>query len=66
MPFEDFRIRVNTEYEKYLSQLFGDYMTPPPEDKRVSNHHHYYLNLKEGLSLEEATDRIKRGERLVY
>lgn len=66
MPFEDFRIRVNTEYDKYLTQLFGDYMTPPPVDKRVSAHHHYYLNLKEGLSLEEATDRIRKGERLVY
>ena len=25
------------DYDAYLSQLFGNYMTPPPVDKRVSN-----------------------------
>ena len=65
LPFEDYKVRVNTRYDEYLSQLFGDYMTPPPEDKRVSTHHHFYLNLREGLTLEEARNRIRKGERLV-
>jgi len=66
MPFEDYKVRVNTEYDKYLSQLFGDYMTPPPVSQRVSTHHHYYLNLKEGLTADQARERIKKGERLVF
>lgn len=66
LPFEDYKIRMNIEYDKYLSRLFGDYMTPPPVEKRQPHHPHYYLNLKEGLSQEEVKQRIKRGEYLVY
>ena len=65
LPFEDYRIRVNKEYDKYLTHLFGDYMTPPPVEQQKSHHYHYYLNLKESLTLEEVKRRIKRGERTV-
>ncbi len=66
MPFEDYQVRVNTEYDKYLTRLFGDYMTPPPVEQQVSHHFHYYLNLKEGLSLSQVKERISKGEKLVY
>jgi len=64
--FEDFSITLCSEYDKYLSQLFGDYMTPPPAKKQCSDHPHYYLNLKENLSLEEVISRISQGEYIVY
>lgn len=68
MPFEDFNVRVPVGYHEYLSQVFGDYMTPPPEDKRVVEHSYlrYYINLNEGLTLAEVKKRIKMGEREVY
>ena len=53
LPFEDFQIRVCKGYKEYLTQLFGDYMTPPKVEMRVSRHFHYYVNLEHRLSLEE-------------
>lgn len=64
--FENIKIRLSKSNDKYLTQLFGDYMTPPPVEKRVSAHSHYYLNLREGLAKEEVRQRIKKGENLVY
>lgn len=43
IPFEDIMIRVPIKYDKYLSQLFGDYMQLPPEEKRKR---HYTPNLE--------------------
>ena len=65
VSFENTSIYVSTDIEKYLTQLFGDYMTPPSADKQVSMHYHYYLNLKEGLTLEEVNKRIAIGEHTV-
>lgn len=66
VEFENIKIRIPYMYDEYLTQLFGDYMTPPPEDKRGSTHKHYYLNLRERLSIEEVQDRIRRGEVELY
>jgi lipopolysaccharide cholinephosphotransferase len=38
MQFEDTMLCVPKEYDKILTQTFGDYMTPPPEDKRIAQH----------------------------
>ena len=38
LDFEGRQFYAPKEYDKWLTILFGDYMTPPPEDKRVSNH----------------------------
>lgn len=38
LDFEGRRFYAPKEYDKWLTILFGDYMTPPPEEKRVSNH----------------------------
>ena len=32
--FEGMRLRGPQDYETYLTQLYGDYMTPPPESQR--------------------------------
>ena len=68
MPFESFSVKVPSGYDAYLTQMYGDYMTPPPVEKRVLKHGQlrYYINLKEGLSLGEVKNRIKQGETLVY
>ena len=66
VPFEGFMVRIPVGYHEYLSQLYGDYMTPPPEEQRIPKHHYYYINLNEGLSLKEVKKRIKKGERVVF
>lgn len=33
VPFSDFEVRVPQENHKYLTQMYGDYMTPPPREK---------------------------------
>ena len=45
LPFEDMQLPCPKEYDKYLTTLYGDYMTPPPEDKRDSEHHVAYRSV---------------------
>lgn len=47
LKFEDEYFDVPIGYDKYLTQLYGDYMTPPPKDKQISNHAFlaYYKNI---------------------
>ncbi|MCM1438258.1 MAG: LicD family protein [Roseburia sp.] len=46
LPFEGGMFKAIAQYDKYLSSIYGDYMTLPPEEKRVSHHTFkaYYLN----------------------
>lgn len=37
--FEGRRFKIPSGYDEWLTQLYGDYMTPPPENKRASRHH---------------------------
>jgi len=37
MPFEDTKIKVPTGYDRYLTSLFGDYMTPPAQTNQESH-----------------------------
>lgn len=68
MPFEDYDVNIISGYDAVLRIIYGDYMTPPPIEKRVLTHEtqRYYCNLKEGLTIDEARERIKNGEHLVY
>ena len=36
--FEGTKLRLFKGYDRILTTLYGDYMTPPPEDKRVGGH----------------------------
>lgn len=64
--FEDFVVRIPADYDNILTSYFGDWRTPPPEECRSSAHEFYYLNLKQGLAVEEMKLRIRAGEKVVY
>lgn len=36
--FEDELYPIPVEYDTYLRQLYGDYMTPPPKEKQITHH----------------------------
>lgn len=38
MPFEDRKLPVPSGCRSYMTQIYGDYMTPPPPEKRISGH----------------------------
>lgn len=44
--FEDIVARVPQEYEKWLTQVYGDYMQLPPEEKREGHHYTEVLDLE--------------------
>lgn len=52
-PFEDTSIYLPSEYDKYLRQLYGDYLTPPPVEKQKSVHGRYYVNISKKLNITE-------------
>ena len=60
LPFQDTEIYVMKGYHEFLSQLFGDYMTPPPLDKQQSHHFHYFYDLSKKLTIKQIrNDRNK-------
>ena len=38
LPFEDSFFRCPKEYDRYLTNIYGDYMQLPPEEKRITHH----------------------------
>ena len=38
LPFEDTTVSAIAHWDEYLTQFYGDYMTPPPEGKREGHH----------------------------
>ena len=38
MEFEDAAFRCPAEFDHYLTEMYGDYMTPPPEEERGIGH----------------------------
>lgn len=59
IPFADFDVNVPQGYDSYLHQLYGNYMQFPPEDKRQSTHSHFYLNLQQGMTLEQVCQVLR-------
>ena len=51
--FEDTRIDAPSGYDKFLSAMFGDYMTPPPIEMQVSHHALFYYNLDRRITRKE-------------
>lgn len=45
VPFEDMEAYVLKDYDTYLRNLYGEYMTPPPLDKQVGHHYNKGLDL---------------------
>lgn len=44
--FEGLSVTVPKEYDKWLTQVYGDYMQLPPPEKRVSHHHIDLIDLE--------------------
>ena len=38
LEFEGIKVRAPQQYDKWLTQVYGDYMQLPPEEKRVAHH----------------------------
>lgn len=43
--FEGMEVNLPHDYDRYLTLLYGDYMTPPPANKQEGHHHHAGLDL---------------------
>lgn len=56
--FEDTTIMIPSGYDSYLRELYDDYMKLPPIEDQTAGHYRYYTNLDEGLSIEQARNRI--------
>lgn len=46
--FHDLVVMGPSEWDEYLTQLYGDYMTPPPPDQRMADHEVTELQLTSG------------------
>ena len=47
-PFEGESMPLPVGFDAYLTEAFGDYMTPPPPEKRVPEHDIVFLDLGKG------------------
>ena len=48
VPFEDMEAVVLKDYDKYLTNLYGNYMTPPPANKQIGHHYNKGFDLNMG------------------
>lgn len=55
VPFGALMCRIPEDYDLLLTQIYGDYMTPPPLEKRVSHHDLVYFSLTSSYSGEHIT-----------
>lgn len=62
-PFEDFQIRLPKGIHHYLTQVYGDYMTPPPQSVIEQDYHGCaYFNLDKRLSWDEVFKEYKKNK----
>lgn len=62
--FADFEVNIPIGYDMYLTQLYGDYMTPPNPIPDYS-HSMYYTNLEESLSKSDVENEINTKRYMV-
>lgn len=46
LEFEGVKVNAPAEYDKWLTQVYGDYMQLPPEEKRVGHHYTEVIDLE--------------------
>ena len=60
LPFEDTLIACPNEYDKVLSQMYGDYMVPPPNEARKDQHRMTIIKIGEpSWSSYEESDYLR-------
>lgn len=60
VQFEDTQVRIPKFYHEYLSQIYGDYMTPPPVEKRDDRHVFAFLDLDKRWSLDDILKELSK------
>ena len=50
VEFEGIKCRIPSQSDKWLTQVYGDYMKLPPEDKRIAHHYTEYFDLNNSYS----------------
>lgn len=63
MPFEDTAIRMPVGYDRYLSSLYPNYMTPPPKEKQKPHHADGILDMERSFKYYIAK---KQGKKIGY
>ena len=48
VPFEDITVKVPKQYDKYLTNLYKDYMKFPPKEQQVGHHYNSGVSLTQG------------------
>ena len=46
LDFEGVSFKVPVNYKQYLTDAYGDYMTPPPKEKQVGHHYCTIIDLE--------------------
>ena len=52
-PFEHLTVKLPSNYDAYLRNIYSNYMELPPAEKRVGHHNHAYLDLYRRVKPEE-------------
>ena len=45
MIFENINVNIAVDYDKYLKNMYGNYMELPPVEKRTTHHHTIVIDL---------------------
>lgn len=67
LPFEDITVKCIKNWDCYLKQLYGDYMTPPPVEKQISHHYQYFVDLNKRWNVEDIKKmNLKEENNITY